>query len=97
MHLNTTRKYLAKGEYYTFKPRKKPFLKPEYKKVRFLWVHLMKDHSFEDWALFAFSDEATFEIGLDTRLAWVHRKICTAYESKNLKLTFKSRHSTIGI
>jgi transposase len=74
MHLNSTRKYLAKGEYYAFKPRKKPFLKPEHKKVRLLWVHLMKDLSLEDWALFAFSDEATFEIGLDTRPAWVCRK-----------------------
>jgi hypothetical protein len=34
MHINTTRKYLAKNEYYAFRPRRKPFLTKAHKKER---------------------------------------------------------------
>jgi hypothetical protein len=47
--------------------------------------------------LVAFSDEATFEIGLDTTPPWVRCKRGAAYESRNLKPTFKSGRSSVGI
>jgi hypothetical protein len=34
MHVNTTRKYLAKNEYYAFRLRRKPYLIETYKKER---------------------------------------------------------------
>jgi hypothetical protein len=34
MHVNTTRKYLAKNEYYAFRPRRKSYLIKAYKKER---------------------------------------------------------------
>jgi transposase len=66
MHLNTTRRYLKKNEIYAFRPRKKPYLSKAHKRFRLKWA---KEHQFwevEDWACVAWSDEATFEIGLDT-------------------------------
>jgi hypothetical protein len=34
IHINTTRKYFAKNEYYAFRPRRKPYLTETYKKER---------------------------------------------------------------
>ena len=31
MHANTARRYLTKNQYYAFRPRKKPYLRPYYK------------------------------------------------------------------
>jgi hypothetical protein len=36
MHINTVRKHLGQLEVYAFRPRKKPYLKPEHKRKR-LW------------------------------------------------------------
>ena len=38
IHVNTTRKYLAKNEYYAFRPRRKPYLTKIYKKERLRWA-----------------------------------------------------------
>jgi transposase len=97
LHPNTTRKYLAKNEFYAFRPRRKPYLTAAHKQERLRWARIMKSWSLEDWALVAFSDEATFEIGLDTRPPWVRRRKGEAYESQNLKPTFKSGRSSVGI
>jgi hypothetical protein len=43
MHVNTTRKYLAKNEYYAFRPRRKPFLTKAHKKERFYWARTYMD------------------------------------------------------
>lgn len=47
--------------------------------------------------LICFADEANFELGIDTRPPWVRRKVGKAYELQNLKLTFKSGRSVVGI
>lgn len=94
---NTTRQYLAKNEYYAFRPRRKPYLTEDHKRQRCefacKWQHLKP----EDVACICFSDESTFELGIDTTPPWVRRKHGTAYESKNLKPTFKSGRSAVGI
>ncbi len=51
----------------------------------------------DDWYRVIWTDEATFETGLDTRSCYVTRKPGTAMESRYLKPTFKSGRSTIGI
>jgi Transposase len=43
MHVNTTRKYLAKNEYYAFRPRRKPYLIEAYKKERLRWTRIYKN------------------------------------------------------
>jgi DDE superfamily endonuclease len=50
-----------------------------------------------DWALVEFSDEATFELGIDTRPPWVRRPVGEAFESNYLKPTFKSGRLSVGI
>jgi Transposase/DDE superfamily endonuclease len=97
MHINTTRKYLAKNEFYAFRPRRMPYLTAAHKKERLRWARIYQHWGLEDWALVAFSDESTFEIGIDSTPPWVRRKQGTAYESRNLKPTFKSGRSSVGI
>ena len=43
------------------------------------------------------TDEATFETGLDTRTCYVTRRPGTAMEARYLKPTFKSGRTTLGI
>ena len=50
-----------------------------------------------DWGRVIWTDEATFETGLDTRSCYVTRRKGTAMESRYLKPTFKSGRSTVGI
>jgi transposase len=93
----TTRKYLQKGERYAFRPRKKPFLKPEHKKARVRWAKIRRSWEVEDWGGICWSDEATFEVGYDATPSWVRRPKGKAYESKYLKPTFKSGRSSVGV
>ena len=65
MHINTTRKYLAKNEYYAFRPRRKPYLTEAHKKERVRWARIYQNWKLEDWALVGFLDKSTFEIRLD--------------------------------
>lgn len=97
MHINTTRKYLAKNEYYAFRPRRKPYLDNKRKLVRRQWCREMKKLEDEDWAVVAWTDEMTIELGIDTTPPWVRRRHGEAYESKNLKPTFKSGRSSTGV
>jgi transposase len=93
----TVRKYLAKNEVYTFKPRRKPFLSEKHKRDRLKWAREHVKWTAEDWRCVIFSDESTFELGLDTRTAYVKRPLGKAFESRYLRPTFKSGRSTIGI
>ena len=85
LHPNTTRKYLKKNKRYTFKPRHKPFLTKKHKACWLKFARKYINWEDEDWDCVAFSDEATFELGLDTRPAWVHRQKSKAYESRYSK------------
>jgi Transposase len=48
MHINTTRKYLAKNEYYAFQPRRKPYLTKTHKKERVRWARIYLNWTLED-------------------------------------------------
>ena len=97
LSLCTTRRYLARNEYYAFRPRRKPYLTKTHKKNRLRFARRMQYCGLVDVACFCFSDESTFEIGIDTGPPWVRRKLGKAYESQNLKPTFKSGRSSVGI
>jgi hypothetical protein len=43
MHINTTRKYFAKNEYYVFRSRRKLYLIKAYKKERLRWARIYKN------------------------------------------------------
>jgi len=66
MHVNTTRRYLAKNCYYAFRPQKKPYLRSYHKTQRYRWAQIFKDLELSDWAFVSFSDEATFELRINT-------------------------------
>ena len=95
----TFQRYLRKNEYYAFKPRKKPFLKPQHKERRLAFARRFKNLTVDDWACVCFSDESTFEVGLASLTQYVKRKAgnARAYESKYLQPTFKSGRSSVGI
>jgi len=97
IHINTARKYLAKHEYYAFKPRRKPWLSPQHKKTRLRFAKLHQYDSLEDVACMAFCDESTFEVGIDTRPPYVRRKAGNGFESRYLRPTFRSGRSTISV
>ena len=93
----TVRKYLRDEGFFRFKARKKPYLSPKHKKDRLRWGKEHLRWTIEDWSRVIWTDEATFETGLDSRSCYVTRKIGTAMEARYLKPTFKSGRSTIGI
>ena len=69
----------------------------KHKVARLKWAKEHKGWTLEDWLHVIWTDEATFETGLDTRSCYVTRRKGTAMDFKYLKPTFKSGRSTIGI
>lgn len=63
---NTTRRYLKKNEYYAFKPRRKPYLTKQHKENQLRFTKLYSYLKDEDVTYICFTDESTFEIGLDS-------------------------------
>ena len=86
----TIRRYLKALGYFRFKARRKPFLSNKHKVARLKWAKEHKGWTLEDWLHVIWTDEATFETGLDTRSCYVTRRKGTAMDSKYLKPTFKS-------
>ena len=97
LHYNTVRQYLAKNEYYAFRPRRKPYLTQMHKQNRLKFARRMQHWKLSDVACICFSDESSFEIGLRTDPSYVRRKRGHAYESRYLKPTFKSGRSSVGV
>ena len=94
---NTVRQYLAKNEYYAFRPRRKPHLTPRHKEERLKFARKMQFWRFPNVACVCFSDESTFEIGLCRKSQYVRRRYGHAYESRYIEPTFKSGRSSVGI
>lgn len=97
LHPKTIKTYLARNEVYAFKPRRKPFLTAKQKLARLKWAREYVKWTLEDWRCVIFSDESSFELGLDTRSTYVRRPLGKAFESRYLKPTFKSGRSSIGV
>ena len=79
-------------------PRKKPFLSPLYKKKHWIYYQAKKAIK-RDPRKVCWSDEVTFEVGEDTNTFWVTRGAGREeeYADKNLRPTFKSGRTTVGI
>ncbi len=89
--------YLKTAGYLRFKARRKPFLTQKHKEARLCWAREYVDWTLENWMSIIWTDEATFETGLDTRSCYVTRHPGIATESRYLKPTFKRGRSTLGI
>ena len=94
---STVRRYLKAAGYLRLKARRKPFLNERHKKARLAWAREYKEWTMNVWLRVIWTDEATFETGLDSRSCYVTRRKRNAFEARYLKPTFKSGRSTIGI
>ena len=97
MGRTTIRRYLKAAGFFRFKARKKPFLSDKHKAARLKWAKEHQNWTLDDWSHVIWTDEATFETGLDTRSCYVTRHKGTAMESRYLKPTLKSGRSSVGI
>lgn len=93
---STVRRYLKGCGFLRFKARRKPYLTIRHKAARLVWGRKHKHWTVKDWVCVVWTDEATYETGLDTRSSYVTRRKGMAMEPRYLKLTFKSGRSTIG-
>jgi hypothetical protein len=80
------------------RPRKKPFLTELHKKKRRIYCRAKKAIG-RDNRKVCWSDEVTFKVGEDLETFWVTRGPGRdeEYASQNLRPTFKSRRTTVGV
>ena len=83
LYRNTTRKILRKTGIFRQKARVKPYLSPAHRKARRKWCEEHKDWSIDEWRSVIWTDESTFEVSKDSRVAWVSRRVGEAYLEKN--------------
>ena len=93
---NLVRKILKNAGKSKRRPRKKPFLKSEHKGGRTVWCkdekRIKRDYNKVCW-----SDEVTFHIRADGSIFNVTRGAGEEYLEKNLKPSFKSGRTTVGV
>ena len=93
---NTVRKILKSAGKAKRRPRRKPFLKEEHKKARKEWCREQKKLG-RDWHKVCWSDEVTFEVGANGSVFYVTRGAGEEYLDKNLKPSFKSGRTSVGV
>jgi transposase len=76
---------------------KKPFLKAAHKLARLAWAREHREWGEEDWNRIIWTDEASVEIGKDSRRVWVWRRPGERYDEKCLAPTFKSGRQSLMI
>ena len=93
---NTVRKILKEYGKSKRVPRKKPWLRPENKTKRLLWTRVEKKRK-RNWRTVCWSDEATFYVGESNNIFYVTRGPNEEWLGKNLKPTFKSGRTAVGV
>ena len=98
LHYNTVRTILKSHGIKKHKPHKKPYLKPEHRTQRLLWSRAEKQGK-RDWNKVCWSNEVTFEVGHDSTTVYVSRRSGKkeAFLDKNLKPSFKSGRTSVGV
>jgi transposase len=76
---------------------KKPFLRPAHRKARRTWARVYRRWGAEDWKHIIWTDEASVEIGKNTKVVWVWRKPGERYDEKCTTPTFKSGRQSLMI
>jgi transposase len=77
-------------------PRKKPWLRPENITKRLSWTRVEKKRK-RNWRTVCWSDEATFYVGESNNIFYVTRGPNEEWLGKNLKPTFKSGRTAVGV
>ena len=96
LYRNTVRKILKEHGKYKRVLRKKPWLSEKNKKRRLTWIRVEKKRK-RNWNTVYWSDEATFYTGEDNNIFYVTRGVNEEWESKNLRPTFKSGRTAVGV
>jgi transposase len=76
---------------------KKPYLTQKHKLARLQWARDHQGWGKEDWFRIIWTDEASVEIGKDSRVPWVWRRPGERYLDKCLVPTFKSGRQSLMI
>ena len=93
----TVRTVLKASGVHRRKARKKPYMGKAHRQERVRWCNEFKHFTKRDWRNVLFSDEATFEVGKDYRTIWVSRRSEDEWNVGNLKPSFKSGRTTVGV
>ena len=76
---------------------KKPYLSRAHKCAHLLWARVHRAWGEEDWDWVIWTDECSVEIGKDSRVPWVWRRVGEKYFKKGLKPSFKSGRQSLMI
>ena len=76
---------------------KKPFLLKRHQQARLAWAKDRTSMSTEDWHHVIWTDEASIELGKQSRVTWVWRKPNERYETDCIAPTFKSGRSSVMV
>ena len=76
---------------------KKPFLKAANRKKRRKWAREHRGWGEEDWQHIIWTDEASVELGKNSRAVWVWRRPGERYDEKCTAPTFKSGRQSLMI
>jgi len=90
----TVRKVLKKNGKARRRARRKPYISKVHKRRR---VRFGKAEKRRNWRRVCWSDESNFEIGYDGRNWWITRAPGEEYLEKNLKPSFKSGRTSVGV
>jgi transposase len=77
--------------------RKKPFLKKAHRVNRLEWARMAKEWGVEEWRRIIWTDEASAELGKNTRVCRVWRRTNEAYDERCLAPTFKSGRTSVMV
>jgi transposase len=76
---------------------KKPFLSKVHRRARLKWAEEFRGWGMADWSSVIWTDEASVEIGKDSKAVMVWRKPGERYEERCLAPTFKSGRQSLMI
>jgi hypothetical protein len=93
---NTVRKILKEYGKAKRVPRQKPWLRGENRKRRLTWTRVEKKRK-RNWNKVCWSDEVTFYVGENNNVFYVTRGANEEFLEKNLKPTFKSGRTKVGV
>ncbi len=94
---STTRRILKEAGLQKHIAVKKPFLTDKQMADRLQWALKHKDWTLKDWMRIIWSDESKIEIGKDSRVTWVSRRVDEKWKSECLIPSFKSQRTSIMV
>jgi transposase len=95
--LSTAKRALEEAGIHSRVAAKKPFISEKHARARVEWCMAHKDKTVEDWYRVIFSDEASVEIGRQSRQLRVWRRVGERFNADCLSPTFKSGRQSVMV